>query len=274
MAKRILITGATDGIGLTAAKMLATSGHELLLHGRNSEKMEKVIEVIKEIDSNLKVKGYLADFSILADVKNMADQVLADNEHIDVLINNAGIYVARNTETVDGLELRFAVNTIAPYLLTQLLLPIMNETGRVVNLSSAAQAPVSIEALTEARRMSNDSAYAQSKLGITIWTVQMAKKWADEGGRPSVVAVNPKSFLGSKMVKEAYGTAGHDIRIGGDILCRATLGEEFEDASGKYFDNDRGIFAMPHPDALDDEIGGEMVKALDGIIDKYLYKQE
>ena len=90
-------------------------------------------------------------------------------------------------------------------------------------------------------------AYAQSKLAITMWSHNMALSLGDTA--PALIAINPGSMLGSKMVQEGFGVAGNDIRIGAEILVRAALDNEFSDASGKYFDNDKGQFASPHPDA-------------------------
>jgi len=119
-----------------------------------------------------------------------------------------------------------------------------------VNLSSAAQAPVDMEALSGGKQLDDMSAYSQSKLGITIWSQELAKELKDG---PLVVAVNPGSLLASKMVKEGFGIAGNDLSIGAGILHRAALDASFADASGRYFDNDAGAFADPHPAALDDK---------------------
>ena len=157
------------------------------------------------------------------------------------------------------------VNTIAPYLLTQKLLPLMDASGRVINLSSAAQAPVNLDALAGKVAISNDmGAYAQSKLAITMWSKYMADSLGDRG--PAVIAVNPGSYLGTKMVKEGFGMAGNSIRIGADILVRAALSDEFETSSGKYFDNDARRFAHPHADALDAGKCAEVVRVIEGII--------
>ena len=93
--------------------------------------------------------------------------------------------------------------------------------------------------------------YAQSKLALTMWSIHLAHQLGDQG--PLIIPVNPASFLGSKLVKDAYGLEGNDLGIGADILCRAALSEEFSNASGKYFDNDSGLFKDPHADALDAE---------------------
>ncbi|NMP31160.1 SDR family NAD(P)-dependent oxidoreductase [Thalassotalea sp. M1531] len=259
MSKVILLTGATDGIGLATAYELAKQGHTLLLHGRNEQKLLKVMNDIKA-NYNAQVESYLADLSKLSEVRSMATAISKQHSKLDVLINNAGIFATANPITATGLDIRFVVNTLAPYVLTTSLLPIMDTSSRVVNLSSAAQAPVNIEALAGNVALSDNAAYAQSKLAITMWTKYLAEQLAGKG--PMLVAVNPASFLGSKMVKEAYGVAGNDIGIGVDILCRAALSEEFADASGKYFDNDSGQFTNPHAAALNPENVNAVVNAI------------
>jgi NAD(P)-dependent dehydrogenase (short-subunit alcohol dehydrogenase family) len=185
---------------------------------------------------------------------------------LDVLINNAGVYNAPDLVTQDGLDVRFAVNTIAPYLLTQRLLPLLGTSGRVVNLSSAAQSPVDPRALAGQGHLSDGAAYAQSKLALTMWSRNMALSLKDEG--PAIIAVNPGSMLGSKMVKDAFGVDGGDIRIGAEILSRAALADEFATASGQYFDNDKGQFASPHPDALNSQKCEEIVRFIEAVLTK------
>lgn len=265
MGKVILLTGATDGIGLETAKILVSQGHHVLLHGRNPAKVAEVEKALTALPGGGFVEGYVADFSSMADVQALANAVAEKHGKLDVLINNAGIYKTPNPITHDGLDVRFVVNTLAPYLLTQRLLSLMDASGRVVNVSSAAQAPVDKDALAGRVRVSEDfAAYAQSKLAITMWSRAMALSLG-EGG-PLVVAVNPGSLLGTKMVKEGFGTAGKDIRIGADIICRAALSDEFKDASGQYFDNDSGRFAAPHPDAVDPRKCEQIGRAIEAIL--------
>ena len=109
-------------------------------------------------------------------------------------------------------------------------------------------------------------AYAQSKLAITIWSAELAK-FLPSG--PIFIAVNPGSLLASKMVHEGFGIAGKDINIGADILVRASLDPEFENASGKYFDNDTGHFAAPHPAASDPDQVSKTMAFLDQIKNKH-----
>ncbi len=261
MKKNILITGATDGIGLETAKMLAQGGHNLLLHGRSEDKLKKAKDEVGAVNPDVDAKLYVSDFADLHSVKTMAQDILKENSLLDVIINNAGVFVeGGDVVTKDGYDLRFSVNTIAPYILTKILLPAMSKEGRVVNLSSAAQAPIDFYSLANHKAFSVSEGYAQSKLAITMWSMSLAEEC------PSgqiFIAVNPKSFLGSKMVKVAYGREGYDLRIGADVLCRAALSEEFADANGKYFDNDYGVFSDPHPFAMDSGNRKKLTEILD-----------
>jgi len=266
MYKTILVTGATDGIGLETARMLAPMGHTVLLHGRNPAKLENVERTLSELPDGGRVESYVSDLSRMAAVDELAKVVAEKHAKLDVLINNAGVFKALDPITQDGLDVRFAVNTIAPYLLTQRLLPLLGTSGRVVNLSSAAQAPVNPDALAGRVRLSDMAAYSQSKLALTMWSRTMALSLGKGG--PVVIAVNPASLLGSKMVKEAFGVAGGDLRIGAEILCRLSLEEEFAANSGQYFDNDIGQFSSPHPDALNQQKSEEIVGVIETILDK------
>lgn len=261
MQKTILITGSTDGIGLETARMLVTQGHRVLLHGRSPAKLAAVEKTLSGLPGGGAVESYLADLSRLLEVNAFAQLVAERHTRLDVLINNAGVFKTADPITQDGLDVRFVVNAIAPYLLTQRLLPLLGTSGRVVNLSSAAQSPVDPEALAGRTRLSDDfSAYAQSKLALTMWSRTLALSLKDEG--PVIVAVNPGSLLGTKMVKEGFGTAGKDIRIGAEILIRAALADEFDGATGLYFDNDSGEFASPHPDALNPQKTEAVMRAI------------
>jgi len=268
MQKTILITGSTDGIGLETAKTLATMGHNVLLHGRNPAKLEQIERTVSWLAEGGRVESYLADLSRMADVDALAKAVMDKHDSLDVLINNAGIYKTPKPITKDGLDVRFLVNTIAPYLLTKRLMPLIGLSSRVVNLSSAAQSSVNPEALAGRVRLSDDfEAYAQSKLAITMWSHSMALSFKDDG--PVIVAINPGSLLATKMVKEGFGMPGKDIHIGSEILVRAALSDEFTAASGMYFDNDIGQFGSPHPNALDPQKCREIEQVIETILSAY-----
>lgn len=238
MTKTILITGGTDGIGLLTAKLLAAKGHKIVLHGRSAAKL---VAAAQDVGGDCET--FLADFASLPEVAALADAIKAKHETLDVLINNAGVLKTEQTTTATGHDIRFVVNAFAPYALTQALLPIMPKDGRVVNVSSAAQAPVDMAAMKGETHLRDMEAYSQSKLAITIWSREMAQDFPDG---PVIVAVNPGSLLASKMVQEGFGIAGNDLAIGANILCKAALDPAFADVSGQYFDNDAGTFAAPH----------------------------
>ncbi|MEL0641368.1 SDR family NAD(P)-dependent oxidoreductase [Pseudoalteromonas aliena] len=276
MNKTILLTGATDGIGLETAKMLLAQGHTVLLHGRSQDKLNNVQSALNEQYPQASTVTYVADLSDMAQVQTLAQSVLSDLQQadkiLDVLINNAGVYKLADITTKEGLDARFAVNTIAPYLLTKLLLPAMNAQSRVVNVSSAAQSSVNFESLVGNKPLSDSAAYAQSKLAITMWSRHLGLSFKGTG--PLVVSVNPKSLLGSKMVKDAYGLDGGDLKLGADIFCRAALSDEFKEATGLYFDNDAERFAPPHPDALNNDKTQQLIDTLDTLLHSLIIVEE
>lgn len=265
MPKTILLTGATDGIGLETAKQLVSTGHRILLHGRNPDKLEAVRQSLSALPGGGTVESYVADLSRLSKVEGLAQALIDKHSTLDVLFNNAGVLKTPDPITPGGLDVRFVVNTIAPYLLTQRLTGLMSTAGRVVNLASAAQAPVDLDALAGRVELAEDfEAYAQSKLAITMWSRHLGL--ALRGTGPMIVAVNPGSLLGTKMVKEGFGLEGKDIGIGADILVRAAVSDEFQKANGLYFDNDIGAFADPHSDALDEQKCTEVVHTIEAIL--------
>lgn len=264
MTKTILLTGATDGIGLETAKLLVGAGHTLLIHGRSDTKLADTEKTLSRIRGAGVIETYRADLSNVTEVETLASAITKDHSTVDVIINNAGVFSTPNPVTDDGYDVRFIVNTVSPYLLTKHLLPLLPSDGRVINLSSAAQSPVSLDALAGKRRLSDNQAYAQSKLGLTMWSFHLAQSLGNRG--PTIVAVNPGSLLASKMVKDAYGVAGSDLGIGADILVRAALSDEFANASGRYFDNDQGEFSQPHPDALNTSKNKKLVAAIENVV--------
>ena len=265
MQKTILITGSTDGIGLEAAKKLVAQGHKILLHGRSKKKLNHAQKTLSELSSEGNVETYLADLSDLEDVETLAEAVTEKHNKLDVLINNAGVFRAPSPIAKNGLDVRFVVNTIAPYLLVQKLIPLFGSSSRVINLSSAAQSPVNPEALLGRVKIEDDfDTYAQSKLALTMWSHRMGLSLKENG--PIVFAVNPGSLLATKMVKEGFGMPGKDINIGANILARLALDAEFSNAFGQYFDNDVGQLTSPHPDCLNAQKCDGVIRAIEIVL--------
>lgn len=261
---KVLITGATDGIGKEAAKVLAAEGHHILAHGRDATRLTDLEAELKAVPNAGPIQTLRADLSVVAEVRSLAKAVSRDHQALDVLINNAGVLRAPNNVTADGLDIRLAVNTVAPYILAKSLMPLLGVGSRVINISSAAQAPVEMDALIGQTPLDDMAAYSQSKLAIMMWTNHLA--WTVKESGPIFVSVNPGSLLATKMVKEGFGIDGNDIGIGADILRRSAVSDEFIGQSGKYFDNDAGQFGAPHPDALDKEKCATLVLRIEEIL--------
>ncbi|MEO0788095.1 MAG: SDR family NAD(P)-dependent oxidoreductase [Bacteroidota bacterium] len=244
MRKTILITGSTDGIGKLAAIKLAKSDHKLYLHGRNPDKLSATISEIVTTTNNQNIDGFVADFSNLDQVSTMAHQINDRVSTLDVLINNAGVYKSARTNNENSLDLRFVVNYLAPYKLTLELLPLLRASAaRVINLSSAAQAPVSLNALRGEKQIPTHSSYAQSKLALSMWSAHLAKTEP----QLNVIAVNPGSLLNTNMVREGFGFHQASADVGAKILYDLAISDQYKNDSGKYFDNDRGGFGQIHP---------------------------
>lgn len=248
--KTIVITGSTDGIGKLAATQLAAEGHQIIIHGRNSEKLVAVKDEIIRSTGNQNISAINADLSDLNEVKSLAKSITESVSSIDVLINNAGVFKSNTLTNKDGLDLRFVVNYLAPVALTDELMPFFTKGGsRIINLSSAAQAPVSMSALKGTETIDTQNSYAQSKLALTMWSFHLANKF------PSIttIAVNPGSLLNTKMAQEAYGQFWASADKGSSILFQLATDEKHLSDSGKYFDNDKGSFSNAHNDAYDQE---------------------
>ena len=260
----ILITGSTDGIGKLAALKMANEGHQVYLHGRNASKLEKVIAELKHESRNDNIDGFVADFSDLQQVRKMAEEVNSKITNIDVLINNAGVFKSSHPITKDGYDIRIVVNYYAPFVFTNAILDTIKKSRepRIINLSSAAQSNVSLDLLNGDITVSDQEAYAQSKLAILMWSFYLAKQESDV----AVAALNPGSLLNTNMVKEAYGRFWSPADKGADIIYDLALTKTAKEIDGKYFDNDRGGFGPAHPDAYISKIEKELIEKTNDIV--------
>jgi NAD(P)-dependent dehydrogenase (short-subunit alcohol dehydrogenase family) len=235
----ILVTGATDGLGKHVALKLAGRGATVLLHGRNPERLEAALEEVRGQTGNERLGSYLADFSSLAAVRTLAERVFSDHNRLDVLINNAGVIVQERKKSEDGFELTFAVNYLAHFLLTSLLLPLLRGStpARIVNVASAGQSPVDFSDVMLERRYDGMKAYTRSKLAQVMFTFELAERL--QGTGVSVNALHPASLMDTKMVLETFGHTMSTVEEGTDATVRLAASPELEGVTGRYFDGQR-----------------------------------
>lgn len=240
----ILITGATAGLGERVATDLAGKGATLLLHGRNPDKGWRVQARIREATGNAKVHYLNADLSSLAEVDDLATSVTDRWPRLDVLINNAALGGGPDPKlrevSADGFELRFAVNYLAPFLLTYRLLPLLRQTAgqtgnaRIVNVASAAQQAIDLEDVMLQRNYGGMRAYSQSKLALIMFSFDLAEELAGSG--VTVNALHPASLMDTNMVREWFGSPRTTVQEGAGYVERLAIGEEFSAVSGMYYD--------------------------------------
>ena len=249
--KVILITGATDGLGKRVALDLAAGGAMVLLHGRNPAKGEATLQGIRKATGNQKLQYYNADFSSLDDVRRFSDQILADQKRLDVLINNAGLGAgsrkAGREISADGYELRFAINYLAPFLLTHQLLPLLRQSApaRIVNVASAGQQHIDFDNVMLEKDYDGLKAYRQSKLAQILFTFDLAERL--KGSGVTVNCLHPSSLMNTKMVFEAdyFGAPMSTIEEGAHAVEYVATSAELENVSGEYFDREQRAHADP-----------------------------
>jgi NAD(P)-dependent dehydrogenase (short-subunit alcohol dehydrogenase family) len=252
----ILITGATDGLGRALAAELAAGGASLLIHGRDDERGNATIAEIRERSGNATLRWLRADLASLEEVRALARQVADECERLDALVNNAGIGTTLpgdggRMESRDGYELRFAVNYLAGYLLTRSLLPLLQHSApaRVVNVSSAGQAPIDFDDVMLARGYDGVQAYCQSKLAQIMFTFDLAAEL--DASAVSATCLHPGTYMPTKIVRAAGVEPVTALEQGVNATRRLVADRQLDGVSGVYF-NGLGE-ARPHPQANDPE---------------------
>lgn len=238
--KTILITGATDGIGRQTALELARMGHHILVHGRSETRGKQVVKEIQQASKNPNVELVLADFASLDAVRKLAAHVNATYPRLDILINNAGMFAGERTLTTDGLETTFAVNHLAPFLLTNLLLDRIKDSApaRIVHVSSGTHHSGQIEwdNLQGEKHYSGYEAYSRSKLANVLFAYALAERLG--GTNVTSNALHP-GVIGTKLLRTGWGGSGNDLARGAETSVYVATAPELEHVTGRYFDNKR-----------------------------------
>jgi NAD(P)-dependent dehydrogenase (short-subunit alcohol dehydrogenase family) len=233
--KTALVTGSTDGVGRVVAEQLGEMGARVLVHGRDQSRGDRVVGDIRTAGGSADFLA--ADLASLADVRRLADAVRASTDRLDILINNAGIGSAGAAQqtSADGHELRFAVNYLAGFLLTYLLLPLIKKSApaRIVNVASAGQQAIDFSDVMLTRGYDGTRAYRQSKLAQIMFTVDLAREL--EGSGVTVNALHPATYMNTTMVRRSGVTPLSTVEEGAEAILNLAAGPGLEERSGLYF---------------------------------------
>jgi NAD(P)-dependent dehydrogenase (short-subunit alcohol dehydrogenase family) len=239
----VLITGSTDGVGRLIATRLAAGRARVLVHGRSDTKGRETVRDIQRLAPQSQVEFYRADLASLDDVRRLADDLTAAHDRLDILINNAGVGfgppAARREISRDGHELRFAVNYLAPFLLTHLLLPTLRRSvpARIVNVASIGQAAIDFDDVMLTRHYDGQHAYGQSKLALIMFTFDLAAIL--QGTGVTANAVHPATLMNTKMVSEAGFRPRSTVEEGADAILHLATSSTLEGVSGRFFEGQR-----------------------------------
>jgi NAD(P)-dependent dehydrogenase (short-subunit alcohol dehydrogenase family) len=242
-----LVTGATDGVGRVVARELAKQGWRVLVHGRDRQRGEALVQEIGQAGGNATFLA--ADLALLAEVRRLADEVRKETNRLELLINHAGIGTVGNTPgrqtSADGHELRFAVNYLAGFLLTHLLLPLLKAStpSRIVNVSSAGQQAIDFSDVMLTRHYSGSAAYCQSKLAQILFTVDLADELKGSGVIAN--ALHPSTYMNTTMVRQSGNSPISKVEDGAEAILQLAISPALDGKSGLYFNVLREARANP-----------------------------
>lgn len=210
--KLCLITGATDGIGLATAEQLAKQGAKLILVGRKPIKTAITVEHIQHLTGNPHIQGMVVDLSSQAEIRQLAQDICAQHNHLDVLINNAGAMFPTRQESLDGIEMTFALNHLAYFLLTNLLTKPLKQApqGRVINVASQMQSAINFTDVQNTQEYHGWSVYAQSKFANIAFTYELARRLSETNVTVNALhpgAVRTNLFNGGRTPAEGAKTS-------------------------------------------------------------------
>lgn len=247
-SRTMLVTGATDGLGRELAASLAQDGCHLLVHGRNRARLDAALATLPEH----RVTGYLADFADLDQVAAMAERIAAEHPRLHVLINNAGMGSGppndtRRETSAQGHELRFQVNYLAGFLLTEALEPTLRETpgAVVVNVASIGQQAIEFDDVMLTRGYTGTRAYGQSKLAQIMHAFDLAARLADVDVRADTL--HPATLMDTKMVFETFRRNLSTVEDGLRATLRLITPPDADEAaaSGRFYDGEHEARANP-----------------------------
>jgi retinol dehydrogenase-14 len=255
--RNIVVTGGTGGIGNATAAGLAALGARVAIVGRDRARAEAAAEELRRRSSNDEIDVFEADLSSQAQVRRLAADLQERYPRLDVLVNNVGGFWAHRHVTEDGLELTFALNHLAPFLLTNLLVDRMVAQGgaRIVNVTSSAESlgRIDFDDLQGAERYSGQRAYNQSKLANVLFTYELARRLSGTGVTANVVhpGVTRTAFGAEDQMRLFAATGGiarpfmRSPERGADTVVWAASSPELDGVTGGYFHDRRPKRSSP-----------------------------
>jgi len=252
----IVITGATDGLGKALATALSQQrANSLILHGRSPERLACLRDDLASQPAT--IATVQADLSEMAQVHQLADEIVGLTDHVNVLVNNAGAGGAKpdgptRRLTVDGNELRFAVNHLAAFCLTQRLLALLEHgaPARIVNVASIGQSPIDFDDLTLEHGFDLQRAYNQSKLAMITTGITLAGRL--DPTRVTVNSLHPGTYMPTKMVMQSIGYSIDSLDTGVRSTLRLIQDPALAHITGRFYD--RTTETRAHPDAYQPDI--------------------
>jgi NAD(P)-dependent dehydrogenase (short-subunit alcohol dehydrogenase family) len=243
--KVVLITGGTSGIGKAAATALAGMGATVVITGRNEERGKRALQEIREESGNDGVELILADLTVQDEVRRLAEELRERHNQLEVLVNNAGLVLSERTETPDGIETQLAINHLAPFLLTNLLLDLLKESApsRIVTVSSDAHrwAKIDLDDLQSRKRYRGMQVYGKTKLANIMFTYELAERLEGTGVtancmHPGGVNTNFGNNQGGPMnlLFRLFKPFMRSPEQGADTLIYLASSPEVEGMTGKY----------------------------------------
>jgi NAD(P)-dependent dehydrogenase (short-subunit alcohol dehydrogenase family) len=245
--RTVLVTGSTDGIGKETAMQLAQMGATVLLHGRDPKKGKVVLEEIHKKTGSDLLEFYLADLSSRQQIRSLAAEVRENNNRLDVLINNAGIFMPERKMTEEGIETTFTVNYLAPFLLTLELLDLLKRSrqARIISVASIAHwnAKLEWDNLQGERHYEGFDAYALSKLGVILFTYALAERLL--GNSVTANCLHP-GVIETKLLRAGFGDyPGDTPERGARTSVYLASSQKVEGVTGQYYEECKPTRSSP-----------------------------
>ncbi|MGC8555373.1 MAG: SDR family oxidoreductase [Candidatus Acidulodesulfobacterium sp.] len=271
--KTVLVTGSTDGIGKQTAVILAKKGFSVLIHGRNEDRCKQTVREISSLTGAKNLDYFVCDLLSLKEVYRFSEEVKKKYGSLDILINNAGVYLKDYVLSPEGIEATFQINHLAMFYLTLNLLsiirPVNAEHARIINVSSTAHASkMDFDNLVKPVKYDGHRAYSLSKLCNILFTVELSERLKDKNITAN--CLHP-GVINTKLLKAGWGAVGgffgRSPQEGAKTSVYLAVSKDVENITGKYFSDSK--IAKPHDIACDKDTRTKLWRLSEELIGKF-----